>query len=49
MNLANQMPQEKGIIIGDWETHMQREEVISLVIATAESRSVKDARGRLLI
>ena len=49
MNLAIKMLQEKGIIIGEWEAHMRREEVISLVIATAESRSVKDARGRLLI
>lgn len=49
MNLAIEMLQERGTIIGDWEAHMRREEVISLVTATAESRSVKDARGRLLI
>lgn len=49
MNLAIEMLQEKGIIIGDWEAHMRREEVVSLVMTIAESRSVKDTRGRLLI
>ena len=49
MNLAIEMLQGKRIIIEDRETHMLREEVISLVIATAESRSVKDTRGRLPI
>ena len=46
-NLAIEMLQERGIIIGDWEAHMRREEVVSLVMSIAESRSIKDARGRL--
>ena len=48
MNLAIEMLQERGIIIGDWEAHIRRGEVVSLVMAIAESRSVNDARGRLL-
>ena len=49
MNLAIEMLQEKGVIIGDWEAHMRRDEVVSLVMTIAESRSVKNTRGRLLI
>ena len=49
MNLVIEMLQEEGIIIGDWEAHMRREEVVSLVMTIAESRSVKDTRGRLFI
>ena len=49
MNLAIEMLQEKGITIGDWEAHMRREEVVSLVMTIAESKSVKDTGGRLLI
>ena len=49
LNLAIEMLQGKGIIIRGWESDMRREEVISLVIATAESRSVKDTKGRLPI
>ena len=49
MNLAIEMLRGKRIIPRDWEADMRREEVISLVIATAESRSAKDTKGRLLI
>ena len=49
MSLAIEMLQEKGTIKRDWETHMRREEVVSLVMAIAESRSVKDTRGLLII
>ena len=49
MNLAIEMLQEKGVIIRDWEAHMRRDEVVSLVMTIAESRSVEDTRGRLFI
>ena len=49
MNLAIEMLQGRGVILRDWEAHMRREEVIGLVITTAESRSVNDTKGRLLI
>ena len=49
MNLAIEMLQAKRVIMGDWEAHMRRDEVVHLVMTIAESRGVKDTRGRLLI